>query len=56
MNIILGRGNNRQTFSAPAGASFRALQRDNPVEAVKITGNLLALVRQQPKIRIKEPV
>lgn len=49
MNIVLGRGNNRRVFQAPTGAPFRQMLKDNPVEAAKIKGNLMALVRQQGK-------
>jgi hypothetical protein len=51
MNIVIGRGNNRQTLFAPSGTAFRNMKKTDPIEAAKITGNLLGLVRQQPKVK-----
>ncbi len=49
MILILGSGNNRQTFDLPSGREYRDLKKNKPVEAVKITGNIMGLVRRNAK-------
>ena len=47
MNIIIGRGKSRQVITnVPAGRDFRALLKQEPIEAAKIKGNMMALVRR----------
>ena len=48
MHIIIGSGNNRQSFEIATGATMKALAKTNPIEHTKIVGNLKALVRRQP--------
>lgn len=46
MDIILGSGNNRQRFTVATGYSMRKMEKEQPVEYVKLTGNITALARR----------
>ena len=48
MDIIIGSGNARQKFEITTGREMKAMAKTNPIEHVKIVGNLKALVRRQP--------
>ena len=48
MHIVLGSGNNRQSFEVATGRPMKEMAKTNPVEHTKIVGNLKALVRRQP--------
>lgn len=45
MDIIIGSGKNRQKYSIPTGQALKALAKENPIEHVKIVGNVKGLVR-----------
>ncbi len=46
LTLTIGRGNNRQTFELPSGKEFRDMKKTNPIEAVKISGNIASLARR----------
>lgn len=54
MDIIIGSGNKRMVFPLATGEGMEYLAKTNPVEHVKIVGNLKALVRRQPKVAMTE--
>jgi hypothetical protein len=45
LTLTVGRGNHRRNFVLPSGREYRDLKKNQPVEAVKITGNILAISR-----------
>lgn len=46
MDIVIGRGNSRMKFVIPTGQQLKAVAKTNPIEHVKIIGNVKALVRE----------
>lgn len=56
MQITIGRGNNRQSLEIATGRQMKAMAKTNPIEHVKIVGNLKALVRNQPKVHVSPSV
>lgn len=54
MNIVLGSGNNRKSFEIATGRQMKELAKTNGVEHAKILGNLKALMRRQPAVRMTE--
>jgi hypothetical protein len=54
VKLIIGRGNSRQVLTMPTAREVREMAKSNAVEHAKIKGNLLALVRRQPKVRMTE--
>jgi hypothetical protein len=58
MNLTLGRGKNRQTFTLPSGAAYREMRKQNPRQAATIKDEVMTLVRRpankvtlSPKLR-----
>ena len=51
MDIIIGSGSRRQKFVVPSGMALKSLAKSDPIEHVKIVGNLKALVRTHTKKR-----
>jgi len=56
MDIIIGSGNKRQKYVLATGDHMKAMAKASPIEHTKIMGNMKALVRQQPLIRVKGKV
>lgn len=46
MDIILGSGNNRKKFTLATGYPMRKMAKEQPLEYVKIRGNITALARK----------
>lgn len=49
MDIIIGSGNKRQKFTVPTGQPLKQLAKTDPIEHVKIVGNVKGLVRKHLK-------
>ena len=49
MDIVIGSGSRRQKFVVPSGSVLKALAKSDPIEHVKIVGNVKGLVRAHTK-------